>query len=502
MSHAKVTRTLRPDVTDRSDKGTIGRMRVEGTTKYWLALCGLACFGMALAKPVAEGGQAQNSRPVPPLQSAIRLYRSGRLVQAEQQLRRILSQSPSDFEANELMGMVLANEGKSQEASKFLRSAVRLRPASAAARTNLAVVLVHLGQMQQAETEFRKAVEIEPGSYSANHNLGEFYVREGKLASAATYLANAQRAQPGAYDNGYDLALAYEKTGRLKEARQQIRLLLKRKNSADLHSLLAGVYEKDGNYVAAANEYETAAHLDPSQSNMLDWGLELLLHHTLDPAIEVFRHGLALYPRSTEMAIGLSVALYWKGDADQAVKTLLSACQDNPSDPRLYQFLNLIYRDSPKESAGVLDAFRRFTELEPRNGTAYYYYAMSLWALDQQLSGKEQAQKVEAYLKKSEMLDPRSADTYFQLGKLYIQQQLYKQSIPEFQRAIQIDPAMGRAHYLLMQAYGHTGHHRMAQREFRLYKDLHEKHVAESEKRQSEIKVFVIRMKNSKSGKR
>ena len=39
--------------------------------------------------------------------------------------------------------------------------------------------------------------------------------------------------------------------------------------------------EKDGKFVAAANEYETAAHMDPSESNLFDWGSELLIHRTL-----------------------------------------------------------------------------------------------------------------------------------------------------------------------------------------------------------------------------
>jgi len=66
--------------------------------------------------------------------------------------------------------------------------------------------------------------------------------------------------------------------------------LLKTKNTAELHNLLAETEEKDGKFVPAANEYETAAHMDPSEGNLFDWGSELLSHHTLEPAIDVFRH--------------------------------------------------------------------------------------------------------------------------------------------------------------------------------------------------------------------
>src|SRR5207342_3619067 len=103
-------------------------------------------------------------------------------------------------------------------------------------------------------------------------NLGELYARSGKAAEAVPFLEQAQRINPSSYENGYDLALTYILAGRLADARQTVQDLLKKKNTAELHNLLGEIEEKDGNFVAAANEYETAAHLDPSESNLFDWG--------------------------------------------------------------------------------------------------------------------------------------------------------------------------------------------------------------------------------------
>ena len=120
-----------------------------------------------------------------------------------------------------------------------------------------------------------------PENFDTNHNLGEFYVHSGKVAEAAPFLEQAQQIDPSSYDNGYDLALAYVLTGRLTDARQLVQDLLKKKNTAELHNLLGEIEEKDGKFVEAANEYETAAHMDPSESNLFDWGSELLIHRTL-----------------------------------------------------------------------------------------------------------------------------------------------------------------------------------------------------------------------------
>src|SRR5262249_52577668 len=219
----------------------------------------------------------------------------------------------------------------------------------------------------------KKAVELEPQDFDANHNLGEFYVRSGKLAHAVPYLEKAQHINPSSYDNGYDLSLAYVLVGRLADARLLLHDLLKQKNAAELHNLLGEVEEKDGQFVAAANEYETAAHMDPSESNLFDWGSELLLHRTLEPAMQVFQQAIQRYPNSPRLLIGLGMALYSRGNYDDAVKFLLRAADLSPSDPSCYFFLSRAYDSSPSQADEVIQRFRRFAELQPSNARAHYY---------------------------------------------------------------------------------------------------------------------------------
>ena len=114
--------------------------------------------------------------------------------------------------------------------------------------------------------------------------------------------------------------------------------LVKEKDTGELHSLLAQVEEKDGKFVVAANEFEIAAHMDSSEDNLFDWGSELLLHRTYEPAIDVFTQASQRYPTSPRLLIGLGMALYSRGKYDDAVKALLSAADLNPSDARCYLF--------------------------------------------------------------------------------------------------------------------------------------------------------------------
>src|SRR5580700_997105 len=434
-------------------------------------------------------------------QAAVAQYDSGHYAEAATKLVALLQQVPESFQVHELLGLVYSAQSQDANANTHLEKAVRLNPRSAPARTNLAANLVRLGKIDRAGEQFKKAAELEPQNFDTNHNLGEFYVQSKKIADAVPFLERAERIDPSSYDNGYDLSLAYLVSGRLADARQQIQDLLKQKNTAELHNLLGEVDEKDGKFVQAANEYELAAHADPSESNLFDWGGELLLHRTLGPAIEVFQDAARRYPSSPRIAIGLGMALYAHGNYDEAVKSLLRAADLNPSDPSCYLFLSKAYDSSPGQADDVIQRFRRFSELQPGNARALYYYAMSLWKGKRAQDPTLDLQQIETLLKNSIELDPKLAESHLQLGNLYSDQSKYPEAIPEYVRALELNPDLADAHYRLGQAYVRTGQKGPAQEQLQVYQKIREQHLEDVEKQRAEIRQFVYGAKDSPSGK-
>jgi tetratricopeptide (TPR) repeat protein len=364
----------------------------------------------------------------------------------------------------------------------------------------LATNLVETGRLSLAEAEFRRALALDPRSYDTNHNLGEFYVAAGKLPVAVSFLETAQKIKPDAYDNGYDLALAYVETGRNAQAERSVAALLKQKDTAELHSLFGEIQEKNGNFVAAEHEYEAAAHMDASESNLFDWASELLLHRTLDPAVEVFQRATERYPQSQRLAIGLGMALYSRGNYDDAVKALLKAADINPSDPRCYYFLSKAYDSSPAQADEVIQRFRRFAELQPQNAQALYYYAMSLWKGRRAQDGDANFQQIESLLKKSVERDSKFPGAYFELGNLYSDQKRYDLAVPQYERALALNADLPDAHYRLAQAFVRTGKKGSAQRELEIYQQQRAQHLAELEKQRSEIRQFVYSAKGAPTG--
>ena len=468
----------------------------RGATYELIVVCSLLMWAT-----LATAQESREHRQDRQFQSAVAKYNSGQYPEAAAQLEILVPQVPNNFEAQELLGMVYASMSEDAKAIDHLQAAVRIEPDSAAARTNLGASLSRLGRTQLAEEQFRKALTLTPRDYSANHNLGELYVQDGKIAEARPLLAEAQQINPSAYDNGYDLAMAQLITGQLAQARQTIQSLLQLKNTGELHNLLGQVEEKDGKFVAAVNEYEIAAHMDPTEDNLFDWGTELLLHRTYEPAIDVFRAASQRYPKSPRLMIGLGMALYARGLYEDAVNALLKAADLDPSDPRCYLFLSRAYQSSPNQADDVIQRFQRYAELQPDNARAQYYYAMSLWKGKQAGGSSFDVNQVEALLKKSIALDGSIAEAHLQLGDLYADKHQYAESIPEYVTALSLNPNLPDAHYRLGTDYVHMGQKDRAQAEFNAYQALRAQHLADMDKERAEVQQFIYSSKSEGSSK-
>lgn len=445
-------------------------------------------------------GQAQERQNKDELfRSAVSLYEAGKYAEATAPLEQLVKEVPDTFEVQELLGLVYAAQSQDAKANEHLAQAVRLKPASVEAHSNLAASYAKLGKLDLAQEQFLKAAELEPENYETNHNLGEIYVRRGMVAKAVPYLEKAQHINSSSYDNGYDLSLAYMVTGRLSEAAASAQQLLKTKETAELHNLLAQIEEKSGNFVGAVNEFQAAARMEPSENNIFDWAGELLLHRTLDPAVQVFEEGVKRFPSSARMTVGLGMAYYARGNYDDAVRTFLKGADLDPSDSRCYKFLSRAYDSSPGQADEVIERLRRYAELQPNNGHAQYYYAMSLWKGKRAQDPALDLKRIESLLDRAISLDPRLAEAHLQLGNLNFDRNKFAEAIPEYRRALELNSDLADAHYRLAQSLVRTGQKDKAQEEFAVYQKLREQHLADLEKQRSEIRQFVYNEKDSPS---
>jgi tetratricopeptide (TPR) repeat protein len=334
-----------------------------------------------------------------------------------------------------------------------------------------ALVASAQAQNDSAEAALLEQVRLHPETFQPNHLLGELYTHKNDLKAAVPYLRKAFEIDPANYDNGYDLALAYLETGATQSSREVVQALIQRQDKAELHNLLGDVEEKEGHIQQSAEQYKTAARMDPSEKNLFDLASELLLYGGFQPGLKVLDFATQKYPHSAKLRVALGVAHYSLGQYDQAIEALCQAVDLDPKDTRALDFLGKMYDVAPEKADEVTGRLARFAREYPGNPAANYYCALSLRRRTQahSVSADREAERL---LLKAAKLSPEWADAHYQLGLLYEDESLEDNAIHEYQISVHLRPELAKAHYRLARLYEKKGQPQLAQAELHAFEAL------------------------------
>jgi tetratricopeptide (TPR) repeat protein len=375
-----------------------------------------------------------------------------------------------------------------------------LRTSEDLARETLALKAQGAGQHTSADVEkdnrsessLSAALATTPGSFVANHQLGEFYLHAGRYSESLPLLEAAYRIDLANNENERDLALAYENSGDLKQAREHIANLLKRRNDAELHRIAGELDEKLGKPLAAVQEYQQAASIDPSEQNYFDWGSELLLHRAVWQAAEVFRNGIKAHPQSARLQTALGTALFAGALYDEAARTLCDASDLDRANPEPYIFMGKVEIAAPAPLPCIEPKLARFVQQNPDSSVANYLYAMAIGKRQQLSASKADSTRIESLLTRAVSLDAKCSDGYLQLGILAASQHDYEKAIPLYTKALDADSQLGEAHYRLGVAYDRLGERDKAAQEYQLHDDIEKRQAAAIEQERRDVKQFVV----------
>ncbi|HLY18499.1 MAG TPA: tetratricopeptide repeat protein [Bryobacteraceae bacterium] len=265
--------------------------------------------------------------------------------------------------------------------------------------------------------------------------------------------------------------------------------------AAEMHHSRAVAAENQGNPLEAVREYQRAAEMDSSETNLFDWGAELLKHRAAEPATEVFNKGNRLFPRSLRMLLGLAASWYVRGSYDRAAERFFEACDLDPANPEPYLFLGKVQSSEITRLPGYTEQFARFAARNPDNPWANYYYAVSLWKQRQDAGEPGTPARVRQLLEKAIRLDPALGAAYLQLGIVFSGQQDYPSAISAYRKAIEVTPQMEEPHYRLGQAYERVGEKEKARTELDLYQQMSQKSAEQAERERLEIRQFVYSLR-------
>ena len=344
--------------------------------------------------------------------------------------------------------------------------------------------------------ELCQRADRNPADSALNSRAGVALLDLDRAHDAIPYLERAVHADKEE-TTVYHLARAYARDGNLEQARTIAKGLLNGKTPGQAHHLLAIVEEKSGKPLEAVKEFERAAELDPSESHLFDWGSDLLLHHAVKPAAEVFSKGTRLFPHSQRMLVGLAIAQYSSGDDDLAAQNLCEASDLEPNNPAPYEFMGKILSSGTFESPEIAKRLARFAEVHPENALANYYHALSLWKESRLNPHHPDDGNIERLLEKAVRLDPKLGVAYLQLGIVYGDRGDTTRAVINLVKAAEANPELPDAHYRLARAYSLLGEKAKSRHELALYEETSKAAEAELKRQRREVQQLVFTMQST-----
>ncbi len=200
-----------------------------------------------------------------------RIYRDAQTL-----FQATAERNPSSWLAQENLGVILANEGRTAEAFARYQEAVRLNPGYAETHGNYGNALTLAHRWADAAAEYREALRLRPDFAPAtvNWSRAEYgwaseLANGGHLAEAVAHYEQALHLQPEYPEARAELGLAEVYSGRLREAVADLRQAVRLKpGSAQAHAYLGLALAQMGQLPDAVAEYRESLRFDPRDTDV------------------------------------------------------------------------------------------------------------------------------------------------------------------------------------------------------------------------------------------
>ena len=294
-------------------------------------------------------------------------------------------------------------------------------------------------------------------------------------------------------------AIALEQLGRFDEATAAWRDVLKtRPTDAEAYAHLGLLAAHQENYKEAISLYRKALAINPAMPGVrLNLGLSLFKGGEMKEAIQTFNSLLKSEPPRSQESLRLTaligMAHFGLGEHAEAVPYLKKAAKSDPANlgfrmalaqsclaSKQYQCVLDTYReivnlnaesaeadmlagealDEMQNHNGAIDQFRAAAKADPREPNVHFGLGYLLWTQNQFDEAATEFQAELANFPDNAQALTFLADSDIHLGKP-------EAALPLAEKALQIDPAIGKAHADLAILYSDKGRREDAAREFK-----------------------------------
>lgn len=130
-------------------------------------------------------------------QQAFTLHQQRRFVEAESLYRAVLTQTPADFNALHLLGVLLHQRGLHADGLALIEQAIGINADHAAVHLNHGATLLALKQHEHAVASYDRALSLKPGYCEALSDRGTALRELGRFEEALSSYDQALLLQPG-----------------------------------------------------------------------------------------------------------------------------------------------------------------------------------------------------------------------------------------------------------------------------------------------------------------
>ena len=368
------------------------------------------------------------------MQHAISHHQSGRLAEAEQLYRQVLSVQPNHPDALHLLGVLAGQAGRHDIAADLIQKAITISPQNGAYYSNLGMSLLSLQRPAQAVEAFKRAISLQPSNAEAHYRLGGTYFSMGQVKPAIAAYRQAIKLHPYYFEALHNLGNALVQDKQFDEAIvvSQNAIVING-NFAPTHNNLGNAWKNKENLTEAIACYKKAIELDPNFAEAHNnLGNTLQDAKELESAIAAYQTAISLNPQNAEFQCNLGTALMAQEKTDEAIEAYQRSIALDPDYPNAHFNLGVAWVEK-EEIEKAIASQERAVELRPN----YFDAIVNLGAV---YAEDDQFDRGIEMLRRAQAIKPASAEPHNNIGVIFRSQEMQEPALHSFLQALALEP--------------------------------------------------------------
>lgn len=218
----------------------------------------------------------------------------------------------------------LMESGKLDEAEQEVRQALKKSPKYTNFWNILGVILKRKNQLKEAVDIFKKAAKLDPSAVSPWVNLGNSYLALHKPDKAIESLIKARKIQPNDIDTLLSLAKAYKDSRQFQKSLNTLETAFKiAPNNPQLKAEQVSVFHKSGQFELALQGNQDLIALEPDNiRHVRHQGMLLRRLGRFEEAIAIYQQILNEHPDDLKTIIAFGTLLHYSINDHKATNEL------------------------------------------------------------------------------------------------------------------------------------------------------------------------------------